>query len=1086
MRLFVAAGCLLWLFLAPYVALALGLGEIQLDSALNEPFAAEISLEAGDSSEYDGLSVTLASRSTFERYGLDRPAYLSEFEFAVKTDDNGRSYIELSSPGPVAEPFVTLLLDVKWSSGRLLREYTVLLDPPLFQPEAVQQSVVPAESVPKVETESAGEVNRSAYTPSEVVEPTGLFQESAQPSEPVVAKPDPQPEPVRAVPTAVTRPAPVAQPDGSYVAQKGDTLWRIAERVRGNTGLTNNQMMLALYRANPNAFLGNINDLKAGAILRVPEQPDTVTVSEAQAIAEVQQQHAAWAADAGEAQLELVAPSEDVATGEDARAGAVADGGQAQTEQLQSRLNNAEAELAESQRLLQLRNAELQALQERIADLEQSVEDAPVDAEEVADAEVVTDPAAADPAGIFADEELLVDEEAVDEPAEELPVEVVEPATDTAPVADEEPATDSVFADIWVWVGAAILLLLGLAVARRRKAASDENAWEAPREAPDYDDAAPTNFEDLPSNEDAIVVEEGTEDIFSAVDDAEALEEGQTRSGDAGPEAEPLEDVSDDFNIAFDTIRSDTGSPPDLIDEPAPEVEPDADAESLDEELEMPLERTISTGAPLNLDQADPIAEAEFHMAYGLYDQAADLLTRALGDEPGNRPYRVKLIEVFFVWENKEGFLEQAKLLRSAVTDENDSDWSKVLILGKQLWPDEELFAGESTASPTVDSMDLELTDAGETDIDFSLSGNEIETLDLGFPGADDANDVGDIDLDLGIDFGDDADADVDLTLDLGAEADDVTMESPTVDVEGAGAPTVEVSFDDLSASTMETPTLESPMFDPTVEIPAGDPDDDAASTMETPTLEVEGPDSATTEMPALDALPDNGDLNDSTGLDVDLSGLADFDEFDEEDQNPTTLEKVDDILDLAAAEDDAADAGSDLADELSGEVDDVLFDATNAADADDVEFSDLGATLALDDVQDGNEDEAGALFEDADGADAAVDPDNIDLDIGAAEESASDTAEQPLPPVVDGDTAEQPGLDVSPDVDIDIGGVEAETFVPDDATMTEVGTKLDLARAYIDMGDPEGARSILNEVLDEGGESQQQEARQLLEELSD
>ncbi len=98
-------------------------------------------------------------------------------------------------------------------------------------------------------------------------------------------------------------------------------------------------------------------------------------------------------------------------------------------------------------------------------------------------------------------------------------------------------------------------------------------------------------------------------------------------------------------------------------------------------------------------------------------------------------------------------------------------------------------------------------------------------------------------------------------------------MESPTVDVEGANAPTVEVNMDDLGASTMETPTIESPMFDPTVELPAADDDDDSASTMETPTLEVEPHDAATTEMPALD---DIEDVKDPTSLDVDLSGLAD------------------------------------------------------------------------------------------------------------------------------------------------------------------------------------------------------------------
>jgi pilus assembly protein FimV len=105
------------------------------------------------------------------------------------------------------------------------------------------------------------------------------------------------------------------------------------------------------------------------------------------------------------------------------------------------------------------------------------------------------------------------------------------------------------------------------------------------------------------------------------------------------------------------------------------------------------------------------------------------------------------------------------------------------------------------------------------------------------------------------------------------------------------------------------------------------------------------------------------------------------------------------------------------------------------------------------------------------------------DTDIAVeADSAANDTIEQPQVEDPSGDTAEQPAFSA----DIDTFESEDESPGPDEATMTEVGTKLDLARAYIDMGDPEGARSILNEVLDEGGDSQQQEARQLLEELSD
>jgi len=132
MRLYTAAASLFGLFLVPIAVSALGLGDISLSSALNEPFAAEIPVESVQQADLDSLTVKLASADTFDRYGLDRPAFLGDIRFEVVEKANGQAVLSLSSSIPVAEPFVTMLLDVRWSSGRLLREYTVLLDPPLF------------------------------------------------------------------------------------------------------------------------------------------------------------------------------------------------------------------------------------------------------------------------------------------------------------------------------------------------------------------------------------------------------------------------------------------------------------------------------------------------------------------------------------------------------------------------------------------------------------------------------------------------------------------------------------------------------------------------------------------------------------------------------------------------------------------------------------------------------------------------------------------------------------------------------------------------------------------------------------------
>ena len=117
--------------LLPLTAGALGLGEITLRSALNQPFVAEIPVTADSADELNQLTVQLAPAATFERFGLDRPRFLEDLSFQVQREGS-RAVVRVTSTQPVSEPFISLLLDVGWPQGRLLREYTVLLDPPAF------------------------------------------------------------------------------------------------------------------------------------------------------------------------------------------------------------------------------------------------------------------------------------------------------------------------------------------------------------------------------------------------------------------------------------------------------------------------------------------------------------------------------------------------------------------------------------------------------------------------------------------------------------------------------------------------------------------------------------------------------------------------------------------------------------------------------------------------------------------------------------------------------------------------------------------------------------------------------------------
>lgn len=1026
MRRAMAAGFWSFCCFVPLNVAALGVGDIALESALNQPFAAEIPFESYVESDFDGLSVQLASDDTFERYGLDLPRFLKDFDFTVADGAAGTPVIRVTSARPVAEPFVTLLLDIKWASGRLLREYTVLLDPPVFEgpgPAAAPATAVTgSEAAPRAAAQASGQVERNAA-------PAATVQSS--------------PAPRRAAP------APLADA-ATYNVQRRDTLWSIAQRVSAGSSVTINQAMLALYNANPQAFLGNINLLKAGAILRIPDAGELAAVSAGSATAAVREQNEQFAGGAAAtppARLELRVPGD---TGADA-AGVSATGDAAPAgpaaRQLSTRIEQLESELDESRRLLDMKDAELAALQRRVAEQGNTaaeaelggdvpVDEAPLEAlpgEELG-AEVDDSPAADAAAdAVFADESRVADSGTAAEADAGSPA-TPAPAPPVQRAPQPEPSFISqLLSSVWLWITAAVVLLLALFMFKRRQADADDpfaaGAGLGATEVAEDDGSGMTlrDIETAPgANADAIIVEEGAtgDDLRDFGADLPAAEP----TDDAANQTARLEEVE---APAFDgAAEAKSGGAP-------------ADAD----DKETVLEKTISTGAPLNLDQADPIAEAEFHMAYGLYDQAADLLERALESDPVNRAFRVKLLEVYFVWENRDGFLKQAQILRDATPDDSDADWNKVVILGKQLCPDDALFAGAVTAAPDAAGIDLEFaTDSGEADLDFTLGGNEVEALDAdllldGDADSDTGAELDDdgIDFDLSADFADGDEDEVEFDLsDAGNDID--TQETPTIE-----ATVKDENLSDLGDladgdATQETPTVESFLDDnaATMESPAIG--GDAASTMETPTLE--NPMSeATVESPTLESLSGGGETTEMPTLDID-------------DLDP-----------------DALSAELDSESENDGGVDDLDVDLSGLAEDDD-------ATM-LAPAADDSSDQLTALAPGEAGSDTVEQP-----QIDAAELELGDTAEQPA---IDSDTALDLELGSDDDaIDDDMATAMHEASLPEDATMTEVGTKLDLARAYIDMGDPDGARSILGEVLDEGADEQQQEARQMLAELGD
>ena len=373
-------------------AAALGLGQIQVKSKVDQPLLAEIPIISSDPSELEQLQARLASPDTFRRIGLDPPTgAAADLDFSVALDERGRPVIRVTSSAPVDQPLVTFLVEVDWGSGRLVREYSALLDSP---------RTVAAPAQPPIEAPTVAPSNvierpvAAAPTPEPEPAPAPSEDTASQPPAEAPAEPAPAND-VAVAPTPT--PAPVAAPADTLVAppadrvsvQKGQTLSEIASQV-SRRGYTLDQTMLALLRANPDAFVrGNINLLKAGTVLRVPPAEDAAQLDAREAAVVVRDHLDQWRSMSAPAP-QPAAVANDVAatatpTSKPANANARVAGarleiappvGGAQTPGTQSGASAGgegdmvRQELQQTKEDLAARNAEVDELKARVAELE--------------------------------------------------------------------------------------------------------------------------------------------------------------------------------------------------------------------------------------------------------------------------------------------------------------------------------------------------------------------------------------------------------------------------------------------------------------------------------------------------------------------------------------------------------------------------------------------------------------------------------------------------------------------------------------------------------------------------------------------
>lgn len=629
--------------LAPVSGQPLGIGDLKLHSALNQRLNAEINLllSAGESS--DDIQVRLAPPEKFDEAGIPWNYFLPKIKFETVVQANGSVIVKLTSNEALKDPFLDFLVEVSWAEGNLYREFTVLVDPPAVYEEPVAVAIEQ-----KSESAKAVQVDRQEVAPAAVVEKA-----------------------VRA-PSVVTQ---IATADSYGPTTRSDTLWSIAEQLKPSGNISTEQMVMAIYQANPKAFYKkNVNALMSGSMLDVPDDEVVVRLSKTQAAKLFKQQQRAWSGAVekpAEAQPETkIAKEEVVAKPEPAPEKAVVVQPEASAEQQppasQLKLEApVEAEVAEQvvvtpeqekatedtvktevesetttedvasveEKTAGPQQAEMDALQARLQKMEQQLKEMQellaMKDEQLAALQRKQQLQAEKPQPAKPE----VSEAVAVKPTQAKPEVKPKPKPlklKVQPAPAEEP--EGMFDDVYYPVvgGLGVLMLGGLGW-----------IWWRKRKAEEETDA---------------------ESMFAS--------SSEIRLPDSEVSVAPVEDVS-----SYDVGTVGESS---FLSEFTP-----SDFDAFDSEQ----------------DEVDPVSEADVYLAYGRYQQAEELMRQAIADEPAREDCKLKLLEIFYANENKEAFEDYARELAQAGMRDNHSFWSKVLEMGNEIIPDSSVLSADENES---------------------------------------------------------------------------------------------------------------------------------------------------------------------------------------------------------------------------------------------------------------------------------------------------------------------------------------------------------------------------------------------------
>ena len=722
--------------LSPGAALALGLGDIHVESALHQPLAAQIEIVGAGPENSAGLSATIADADTFQRYGLERPASLASTALTVRQDGQGHTVLFLRSTDSFTEPMVTLLVDLHSASGELIREYTILLDPPAFAPEQAAVSSATAQQVPA-----------RGSTPTTTVE-SAFASASATAQTPNAEAKSPTLAATAAREATADK---VQSATNTYTVARRDTLARIASIAGAHSRSDRRRMMIAIFRANPSAFQTNLNNLRTGVTLHLPNVAELVNIPADEANREFAVQMAAWrsadhhsplvaatsAAPRSATPNSAAPPSVTTSANPRSAANSAVPPSAASASFTASANHDADVKaVADVKADIEAHKAETVALTQRIATLEKSLDEVrqklqhpPVQQPAVAQQELVEQRAAEPTRAV---ESTAVASTSAVEPT---PAAKSAPAIESTPVpvaateqyadnftADDEPVpaprhrnwlvtlairVGLVFA---AGIGLALALIAGVWLYRRRKdddssVESDFAMQEPVRRDPDSYRAVETDDTPVP---------------FSKVDIS------------ASYLVEELKHEAEHANAA---ARSDADTDARATEATEATVAINA-AETIDATMKLPIEETVKLPTPRST-AAETTAVLALHPDLTLDDTAArefaffnpesslntthvmiaadplettqiverrknpaDVLRQAIEREPERSDLRLKLLELYYsaAAQNRRAFLEAVRqLAKNDKLVASANDWSQIEDMGRAIAPDDELFSNGLT-----------------------------------------------------------------------------------------------------------------------------------------------------------------------------------------------------------------------------------------------------------------------------------------------------------------------------------------------------------------------------------------------------